>query len=173
MKVKNLMTPVGDYATLGTDATLSDAAAALQDSKHRDILIVDDAGAFAGILTMTDIFMALEPNYKKLKTKDLDSDILSNRFVADIFKEFDLWTNPLADLCTKGADIKVADAMHVPTDEEFLNIDENLEYGVHNYIMGNHQPIVIRENGNVVGVLRLSDVFEEFIKRMNACTVDS
>jgi len=171
MKVKNLMTPVGEYKTLGLDACLSDVVAALTDSKHRDIIIVDEKGAFTGVVTMTDIIMALEPNYKKLNKKDMDSDILSNRFVAEQFKEFGLWTDTLANLCEKSTDICVKDAMHIPEDEHYINIDEELEHGVHMYVIGTPQPIVVRDNGNVVGILRMSDVFDELIKRMNACAV--
>ena len=169
MKVKDLMTPIGDYKTLGIDALLGDAAVLLTEAAHRDIVIVDAKGAFAGILTMTDVLMALEPNYKKLGKKDLDSDVLSNRFVADIFKEFDLWSDTLADMCEKGCAIAVADAMYVPDKEEYLDEEANLEHGVHNYIVGTHQPLVVRSNGQVVGLLRMADVFEEIIQRMNAC----
>lgn len=173
MKVKELITPVSEYKTLTKDATLSDAATTLRDSKHRDILVVNENDAFIGVLTMVDILMAFEPNYKKLNRKDLDTDILSNRFVADIFKEFDLWSNPLEDLCKKGLDIKVGDAMYTPADEEYLDINADLENGVHQYIVGGHQPIIVRDNGNVAGILRLNDVFEELIKRMNACACES
>ena len=59
MKVKELMIPVADYQTLGKDACLGEVAAALKASKHRDILVVDDNGSFVGVLTMTDVIMAL------------------------------------------------------------------------------------------------------------------
>ncbi|MDC0336280.1 CBS domain-containing protein [Pseudodesulfovibrio sp.] len=172
MKVTNLMTPVDEYKTIGLDALLGEVVVALADSKHRDILVLDESGAFAGVLTMSDIIMALEPNYKKLGKKDLDSDILSNRFVADLFKEFDLWSNTLADLCKKGCNIKVADAMYTPAEEEYLDQDSDLEHGVHHYVIGTHQPIIVRNNGDVTGVLRMADVFEEIIKRMNVCSCE-
>jgi len=173
MKIKDLMVPVSEYKTLGPDAVLSDVAAALSNSKHRDILIVDENGSFMGVLTMIDIIMALEPNYKKLSKKNLGSDVLTNKFVADIFKEFDLWNDSLADLCKKGLDIKVTDAMHIPNEEHMLNQDNDLEHGVHYYIVGAPQPLIVRQNGTVVGVLRIADVFEEITKRMNICACES
>ncbi|MGL1861741.1 MAG: CBS domain-containing protein [Pseudodesulfovibrio sp.] len=169
MKVKDLMTPVEEYKTISKDAVLADVVVALDDSSRRDLLVVDGNDAFVGVLTMKDIIMALEPNYKKLGKKELSSDILSKRFVADIFKEFDLWTDTLPGLCKKGCNITVADAMYTPSKEEYLEQDADLEHGVHLYVVGTHQPVIVRNEGNVTGVLRMADVFEEVITRMNSC----
>ena len=172
MKVKELMIPVADYQTLGEDATLGDVAAALTASKHRDILVVDAAGSFVGVLTMADVILALEPNYKKLSKKGLDTDILSNRLVAEQFKEFNLWGDSLTNICSKGVGIKATDAMHVPEDAHYIDGDSDVEHGVHMYMVGTPQPLIVRSNGNVIGVLRMSDVFAEIVNRMNACALD-
>ena len=169
MKVKELMIPVGEYRTVGVDATFSEVATALVDSGHRDVLVLDGKGDLAGVLTMTDILVALEPNYKKLGKKDLDSDTLSNRYVADLFKEFDLWSDTLSKLCQQGASVKASEAMYAPADAEYLNEDDSLEHAIHRYIVGTHQPLLVRSNGTITGVLRLGDIFEEITKRMIAC----
>ncbi|HKI80226.1 MAG TPA: CBS domain-containing protein [Pseudodesulfovibrio sp.] len=171
MKVKELMTPVDDYQTLGTDATLGDVAAAIKPDGHRDILIVDGQGDFAGVLTMSDIITTLEPNYKKLFKKNLQSETLSNRYVAEQFKEFNLWSDTLNNICARGAKIKVTDAMHVPEEGHYINEDNDLEYGVHMYMVGTPQPLIVRNNGQVTGVLRMSDVFKEIIGRMHTCAM--
>jgi predicted transcriptional regulator len=171
MKVKELMTPVGDYQTLGKNATLGDVASVLQPGSHRDILIVDEQGDFAGVLTMSDIITTLEPNYKKLFKKNLQSETLSNRYVAEQFKEFNLWADTLNNICAKGVKIKVTDAMHVPEEGHYINEDNDLEYGVHMYMVGTPQPLIVRKNGQVTGVLRMSDVFKEIIGRMHTCAL--
>lgn len=171
MKVKELMIPVGDYQTLGTDATLGDAAEALRKGGHRDILIVDGTGAFAGVLTMTDIITALEPNYKKLFKKDLGSDILSNRYVAEQFKEFNLWADTLTNICARGIGISVKDAMHIPETGHYINEEDSIETGLHMFMVGTPQPLIVRSNGRVSGVLRMSDVFNELIGRMQTCAM--
>ena len=172
MKIKELMIPVDEYRTVGVDATFGTVAAALVDSGHRDVIVVDHDGNLAGVLTMTDILVALEPNYKKLGKKDLSSDTLSNRYVADIFKEFDLWSDTLGKICQQGSSTKVAQAMYVPADAEYLNEDDALEHAIHRLIVGTHQPLLVRKNGVITGVLRLSDVFEEITKRMLACKAE-
>ncbi|QJB57270.1 CBS domain-containing protein [Pseudodesulfovibrio sp. zrk46] len=170
MKIKDLMTPVSEYKTVTTTATFADVAAALSESSHRDVIVVNEDGDLVGILTMTDILVAMEPNYKKLGKKDLDSDILSNRYVADLFKEYGLWVDPLNELCKKGAKVLVSDAMYVPDESEYLNEEDDLGHGIHRYIVGVHQPLLVRSNGTITGVLRLSDVFEEIKTRMVTCT---
>lgn len=169
MKVKDLMIPVGDYKTISAQDSLGEAVALLSDSSHRDLMVVNADGNLEGVLTITDILIALEPNYKKLGKKDLDSDILSNRYVADLFKEFNLWSDTLEKLCKTGCTVKVADAMYVPATNEYLSEEDDLEQGIHRYIVGFHQPIIVRSNGDITGVLRLSDVFDEIKKRMLAC----
>ena len=172
MKVKDLMIPISDYKSVKTTASFAEVASILTESEHRDVLVTNEEGKFEGVLTMSDIILALEPNYKKLGQKDLQSDILSNRFVADIFKEFDLWSNTLSDLCKAGCEKKVTEAMHTPDNTEYIDVNEELEHGVHRYIIGTHQPLIVRDNGNVVGVLRLSDIFDEIKKRMLACACE-
>lgn len=169
MQVSELMIPVGEYKTVDADASLSDVITVLADSDHRDVLVINADGNLEGIITMTDILMALEPNYKKLGQKDLHSDTLSNRYVADIFKEFGLWTDPLSALCEKSVGIKTADIMYVPAEGEYLDEDDDLEYGIHRYIVGIHQPALVRRDGIIVGVLRLSDIFNEIKNRMLTC----
>ena len=172
MKVKELMIPVADYQTLGEDACLGDVAAALNASKHRDILVVNGSGSFVGVLTMADVILALEPNYKKLKKKDLATDVLSNRLVAEQFKEFNLWGDTLSNICGKAVKIRVTDAMHVPEEAHYIDEDNDIEHGVHMYMVGTPQPLIVRNNGEVTGVLRMSDVFAEIVNRMNACVLD-
>jgi len=169
MKVKDLMTPVGEYRTVGVGAIFGEVAAALADSGHRDVIVVDGDGNLAGVLTMIDIMLALEPNYKKLGKKDLGSDTLSNRYVADVFKEFDLWSDTLNKVCQHGYSTKVAEAMYVPGEAEYLDEDDALEHAIHRFIIGTHQPLIVRRDGVITGVLRLSDVFGEITKRMLAC----
>lgn len=172
MKVKDLMIPVSEYKTVGLDATFSEVAAALSESTHRDVIVVNENGNLEGVVTMTDILVALEPNYKKLGKKDLDSDILSNRYVADLFKEFDLWADPLTELCKRGATIKASEAMYTPADDEYINEEDELAHGIHKYIVGAHQPLIVRSNGTITGILRLSDIFNEVKNRMLACTAE-
>jgi len=169
MKVKDLMVPVGEYSTVAANASLSDVATALADSKHRDVFVINNDGNLVGVINMTDILLALEPNYKKLGQKELATDILSHRYVADLFKEYGLWADPLNALCERSSDIPASKVMYVPGEGEFLNEEDDLAHGMHRFIAGVHQPILVRSNGTIVGVLRLNDLFNEVRGRMTTC----
>ena len=172
MKVKDLMIPIGELTTLGVDAELGDVAKALQEAKHRDVVIIDARGAFAGILTMTDILLELEPNYKKLAGSEVDTDTLAKRYVQDIFKEYNLWADALPNLCRKGCETKVSEAMYVPPESERVGEEEDLEVALHRFILGTHQPLVVGDKKEVTGIIRLTDVFDEIIKRMYTCACE-
>ena len=168
-KIREVMVPVEEYVTVDESATLHDIFLTLEDDRknkenlshaYRDVLVFDAKGVFLGKVTMVDIFQSLEPNYQKFGTQETDHSTLTNSYVAKIFKEFDLWTESLDSLCEKSVDVKVKDLMHVPVEGEYVEADEELEKAIHRYIMGVHQPLLVRENGKLIGVLRFGDIFE-------------
>ncbi|WP_243544873.1 CBS domain-containing protein [Pseudodesulfovibrio tunisiensis] len=178
MKVKELMIPVAEYVTVGQDATLSDVFRTLEEDHqakpdkshaHRDVLVLDAQGGFLGKLTMTDILRSLEPNYKKLMNGDAADATLTSEYVAGVFRDFGLWTDTLQSLCGQAMDVPAVEAMHRPAESEFMEEDDDLEIAVHKYIMGGHQPLLVRRDGKVTGVIRLSDIFEEVRSRMTTC----
>lgn len=172
MKVKDLMIPVGEYKTVGADAKLSDIAELLGTGGHRDVIVVNADGDLEGVLTMTDILAALEPNYKKVGRKELATDVLTSRYVTDLFKQYDLWGDTLGELCKKAIDSSVGDVMYVPTEDEYIKEEDELAHAIHRYIVGTHQPLFVKSNGTITGLLRLSDIFEEIKTRMAACVLD-
>ena len=173
---KDVMIPVSDYITVKEDDTLMDLfqrfEETTQDSTpgHRDAIVVDAGGAFKGKVTMTDIFKALEPNYKKL-FKNYQDGTLTKRSVLDAVKDLNLWIEPIQDLCQRGAGLKISEVMHVPDTVEILQEDDSLEKALHTYVMGGHQPLVVKNGDAVTGVLRFSDLFDIIKKEMLACPV--
>ena len=57
----------------------------------------------------------------------------------------------------------VANVMHIPEQIEYIKEEENLEKAMHIYVMGVHQPLIVKNTDNkVTGVLRFGDIFEAF-----------
>ena len=174
-KVGELMIPASEYVTVSREATLREVFLALAARRgdpgrsHRDVLVTDPDGLVVGKITMRDVFMALEPNYKNLVNGAAAHDTLTREYVAGVFRDFGLWPEPLADVCKRGADMSAAEVMHEPLIGEFVDADDDLEKAVHRYVVGVHQPMLVRDNGRVVGVLRFGDLFEEVSRRMLAC----
>lgn len=176
--VKELMVPLSEYVRVDVDDTLFDCFRALEADReqkgltghaHRDALVFGKGGVFMGKVTMLDVFMALEPNYNRLFRNGKGEKSLSSDYVAKLYKDYDLWTEPLENLCRAGADLKVGEIMQAAEKGEFMDEDEDLSKALHKFVMGTHQPVIVRKDGEVTGVLRLGDVFEKIRELTMAC----
>lgn len=175
--VKDLMIPISNYVTVKKTDTLVDVLQALESARqeneraHRDAIVVNDSGAFLGKVTMIDIFRALEPNYKKLMSGHGDGT-LTKDFVMKAVKNFNLWTEPAQSICQRGSKMPVAEVMHVPERVEFLRENDTMEHALNLYVMGVHQPLIVKDSQAVTGLLRFGDVFEVIRKALLSCDSD-
>jgi CBS domain containing-hemolysin-like protein len=175
--VKTVMIPVSNYVTIKADNTLYDVFQVLEAKKeagghaHRDAIVVDEDGNFKGKVTMIDIFKALEPNYKKL-FKNYEDGTLTKDYVMNAVKDLNLWLEPMKSLCERGAGIQVSEIMYTPEEFEFLQEDDSLEKALHEYVMGLHQPLIVKKGDTVTGVLRFGDLFEVIRDQMLSCPMN-
>lgn len=174
--IKNVMTPISDYATIKQDQTLFDVFQILETSQasakqfHRDLIVVDRNNQFKGKITMLDIFRALEPNYKKLNVTYTDGTLTKDA-VLNTIKDFNLWLEPVKNLCERGAAIKVSDIMHLPESHEYVAEDDSLETALHQYVMGVHQPLIVKKEDQVTGILRFEDLYQVIREHMLTCKI--
>lgn len=182
--VRDIMVPLEEYATIHEDATLFDAVLALEKAqqeygqpeahyKHRAILVFDNQKKVIGKLSQLDILRSLEPKYRKALDKDgrIMASGFSKEFLRSMVKQFALWDKPLVDICKKATDMKAKDCMYVPEPGEYVKADDSLDMAMHQLVVGSHQSLLVTDNGNIVGILRLTDVFREVVKAMKACNV--
>lgn len=174
--VKDLMIPISNYVTVKKADTLVDVLQALESARkadahaHRDAIVVDDSGTFLGKITMIDIFRALEPNYKKL-IGERTSGTLTADFVMKAVKDFKLWLEPEDDICQRGSNKTVAEVMHTPKSVEFLQQADTSEKALNLFVMGVHQPLIVKDGETVTGILRFGDVFEVVRKTLLGCDI--
>ena len=169
------MIPIADYVTVKKDDHLVGVLHALERKRqaegghaHRDAIVVDEKGHFVGKVTMIDIFRSLEPSYKKVR-RESKSQTLSDAWVREAVKDFKLWLEPAEDICQRGGNIAVADVMHIPEKSEYLKEDDNLEKALNYYVMGVHQPLIVKKGDAATGVLRFGDVFEIVREQLLSC----
>ncbi len=173
---KDVMISVSDYVTIKEDSSLFDLFQVLEEKKstsshaHRDAIVVDAAGGFKGKVTMIDIFKALEPSYNRL-FKNYRDGMLSKESVLNAARDIGLWLEPMKDVCERGRGITVTEVMHIPDDADFIQEDDSLEKALHKYVMGVHQPLIVKKGDQVTGVLRFGDLFEVVRKQMLACPI--
>ena len=96
---------------------------------------------------------------------------LTRDFVMKAVKEFNLWAEPEADICQRGARKSVAEVMHTPRSVEFLQEEDTLEKALNLYVMGVHQPLIVKRGETVTGILRFGDMFEVVRKALLNCDI--
>ena len=175
--VKDVMIPISNYVTVKKENNLPDVLKAIEDRRkaekghaHRDAIVVDDNGKFVGKVTMIDIFRALEPNYRKPGSKT-KGQTLTEEFVNNMLKDFKLWLEPIESVCERGSKVSVSQAMHTPEKSEFIQEDDTLEKALNLYVMGIHQPLIVKKGDDVTGVLRFGDIFEVVREQLVSCSL--
>jgi len=173
-EIKDVMIGLSDYTTISENDNLASAIKELKSAqndsrykyKHRAALILDDEGEISGKLSMFDILKALEPKYQHFEHSDpahghigLSRFGLNQQFLNSFVDRFDLWSDTLDELVKKTAKIRVKDVMYSPTKGEYVNLETPMSEAIHQFILGYHQSLLVLKERKVVGVLRLSDVF--------------
>jgi len=179
--VKDLMVPLSEYATVTEDATLYDAVLSLEEAqekfedrhtryRHRAILMLDKNGKVVGKLSQLDVLRALEPKYQDMIQGEGSQRYgFTKKFMKSMLEDYNLFANPLDDICRKAGEQPVKKYMQTPTEGEFVSEDASLETAIHQLILGNSQSLLVTGDEKIVGVLRLTDVFAAVFHRMKAC----
>ncbi len=177
--VKDLMVPLSEYATVSQDATLSEAVVALKQAqdnydqskyRHRAILIYNDSNRIVGKVNFQSVLRALEPKYDEMLSDAAPSHLGFTRgFQKSIIDQFKLWQDPLGSVCEKAAKMKVKTFMTTPKPEEKIAASTTLDEAIHYLVMGHHQSLLVTEGKAVVGVLRLTDVYQFVAEVILAC----
>lgn len=173
------MVPLGEYATVSEEATLYEAVAALEQAqqrfdkerdKHRAILVYDQSRQIIGKVSQFDVLRSLEPKYEEIgDLKAISRFGWSPGFVKSMLKNYGLWEKPLQDICKKAAQKKVKDVMAAYSEGEYVSDDASLDEAIHLLVMGYHQSLLVRRKEEIVGILRLTDVFREVCDRIKVC----
>jgi CBS domain-containing protein len=179
IKVAELMVPLAEYATVHQDATLYEAVLELEKAqrefdqtryKHRAVLVYDDAQKIVGKLGQLDVLRALEPKYEELQgSEGLARFGFSKKFMKSMLTHYHLWDEPMADICRKACRQTVKRYMHTPTEGEFVEEQAGLGEAIHQLVLGHHQSLLVTRGEQIVGVLRLSDVFAAVFHKMKEC----
>ena len=175
----DLMVPLSEYATVSEEATLFEAAAALEEAqqnfdkaryRHRAILILDKANQVIGKLSQLDVLRALEPKYHEmLDRRQLWTYGFTAEFMKSMLKDYHLFDGPMQDICRKAGAQNVKKFMHRPAEEEIIAATASLDEAIHQMVLGQHQSLLVSRDNRIVGILRLSDVFATIHQTMMAC----
>ncbi len=177
--LQDLMVPLSEYATVSEEATLFEAVAALEQAQeafdkarypHRAILVLDKDQQVIGKLSQMDVLKALEPKYHEmLDRRQLWTYGFTAEFMKSMLKDYHLFDGPMQDICRKAGAQNVKKFMHWPAAEEIIAATASLDEAIHQMVLGHHQSLLVSRDDRVVGILRLTDVFETIHQTMLAC----
>jgi len=180
IQVKEVMVPLEDYATVSENATLIDAVIALETAqdefdqsryRHRAILVYNDKKKIVGKISQLDLLKALEPKYDKVfRMKELSRTGFSSHYIESL-SHSGFWSKPLDDICRKAATMEVKNFMYEPSEGEYIHEDAELNEAVHRLIIGKHQSLLVTRSGDIVGILRLTDVFKLVCEKIKECGI--
>jgi len=169
IKVKDIMVPLEEYATVSEGATLYEAVLALEKAqeqykqsryKHRAVLVYDKDRRIVGKVSQLDAIRGIEAGYSKIgDLKAVSHSGFRPAFIKSLMGKYSLWQKPLEDIVKKAVKVKVKDIMHTPTEGEYVAEEASLEEAIHLLVMGQHQSLLVTRDNRIVGILRLTDVF--------------
>ena len=173
-RVKDLMLPLSEYAVVDEDATILDALRALEESQakvppgkqpHRAILVRDRRGEIVGKLHYFAFLRALTPAREPM----VIGDVLERAGVGDDLRDtsmrmLEFLTGDLVDVCERARNVAVRDVYTRAT----LDIDEHasLSDAISMFLKHHSLSLLVRRGGRTVGILRLSDLFDELSQQM-------
>ena len=179
-KVKDLMVPLHEYATVSQEATLGKALVIsenaqkeidLSRSRHRTILVIDMNENVVGEITALDILRVLEPQYGKLQNIEVRSSAGYGEEFMNVNEELPLWNELLMCICAKATKLKVKDIMYVPSDVEFVDDCATLGDVVHQVLAAHQHFLFTTRDNRIMGLLRRTDVFGKLREKTKGCEI--
>ena len=174
------MIPLLEYATVDEDATLIDAVMALEKAQlafdhskyhHRAVLILNKNGKVVGKLSQMDVLRALEPKYAEMQGNEgLSRYGFSQKFMKSMLVQYHRRESPLKDICLRAGKRKIKNFMYTLTDGEYVAEDASLDEAIHQLVLGQHQSLLVTKDSEIVGILRLTDVFAAIFHVMKHCS---
>ena len=178
------MVPLSGYATVTEDATLFEAVLSLEEAqekfenkhtryRHRAILVLDKSDRVVGKLSQLDVLKALEPKYQDMiRGEGSHRYGFTKKFMQSMLEDYQLFVNPLDDICRKAGEQPVINYMYSPTEGEYIAEEASFDVAIHQLIMGHHQSLLVTRDTEIVGILRLTDVFAAVFHKMKECFTD-
>lgn len=167
--VGDLMLPLEEYATIREGCTIGEALAVLSKSQlgltydrhqHRAVLVLNRVGEVVGKLTHLSIIRSLDTDLLREGDRaSLARAGLSPEFVNRLIRGARVFSGSLTRMARTASRVRVEDAM-VPVGE---GIERETPVGdaIRQMALLHAQSLIVLDRGKAVGIIRLSDVFEE------------
>lgn len=159
-RVRDILVPIADFPRVERDATVREAYSLLHRQhasggwRFRHMLVFDAGNAVVGVLSLQDLLRALMPDYIKASLHPR----LQVPTDADASLSL-LWQEAFAEYCRTGAERPVSSCM---TEIRFtVTADDPVTRAAYLMIAHHVHMLPVLEDGRVIGVVRIVDVFNQ------------
>ena len=174
--VKDLMVPLSEYATVPEGSTLYEAVLALEKARegfthnrynHRAVLILDSKGRVVGKLSQLDVLRGIEPGHEELdQIEDIGRYGFSYKFINSLREQRRMAQGIVEGIDTKAANLRVEDFMQTPSEGEYVEESTSLDTAIHQLVAGTHLSLLVTRGKEIIGILRMSDIFAAIVRAM-------
>jgi CBS domain-containing protein len=166
---KDLMVPISEYATVSEGATLFEAVLALEKAQedfehtqysHRAVLVLDKDKRVVGKLSQLDFLQIFEREDELSgENGDISKFGFGGKAIIAHKEKFRNKGASMEKILSRAARLNVEDFMQSPSEGEYIEEDTFMDIAVHQLVSGTHLSLLVVRDKEIVGVLRLSDVF--------------
>ncbi len=165
------MVPLSEYATVPKGSTLFEAVMALEKAQeefdlehtqyqHRAILILDSNQRVIGKLSQLGVLRALLPKNERIQQiEDIGRFGFSGQLINSLREKYRLEAGIMEEVYKKAARMKVEDYMQAPSEGEYVDESTPLDTAIHQLVLGTHLSLLVTREKEIIGILRMSDVF--------------
>ena len=127
-----------------------------------------------GKLGQLDILKALEPKYFDMQDRPGMKGLgFSKQFMKSMLENFRLLDGAMENICKKAGETKIGKFVVTPTEGEFVDENVSMNEAIHQLVLGHHKSLLVTgKNGDIVGILRLTDVFSTICQSMHECGLE-
>ncbi len=173
---KDLMVPLSEYATVSVGATLYEAVLALEKAqeefaenqcRHRAVLILDKDKRVVGKLSQLDFLRALEQEDEQISEfGDIGKFGFSSKAIIHHMEKHRIKSVSGEEIFSTAANFKVENFMQTLSEGEYIEENTSMDTAVHQLTSGLHLSLLVTRGEDIVGILRLSDVFTAAFQAM-------
>lgn len=176
-RVKDLMVPISEYATVVVGTSLIDAVKALEKAQetyttskyqHRAIIVLDEEGRIVGKISQLRALKAIEPDFTtNTDIEQLKGFKFSDQYITQLRDLYRYRGKVMSKESLQAASVKkVEEFMQTPSAGEYVAEDCSLDTAIHRLVAGTHLSLLVTRGEKIVGILRISDVFAAVFHKM-------
>lgn len=167
--ISQIMITLENYPNVPEDSTLLEAITTLEESQsrapedlppYRAVLVTNSRGEITGKIGHWTFLKALEPKYNFVDDMSkLAKAGISAEFIETMMDQFSMWNYNMETITNRAASLRVKDIMRPVT--ESIDIESTLRDAIHKLIMWQTLSLLVSKDGEIIGILRLSDIYKE------------